>query len=165
MQVICKCYFRCKEIPYDQKLKIFTDYYDIGDQVKQYTYLMGLINVTGVSRRRHGNYDEPESSRRQATLYFTLPNGKGEILQVCRATFMDVHGILKSTVATVVKAKKRGDVVYREKRGNKKKNRKYTPEDEQAVIDHVNSLPKQKSHYTRAKNDKDYLSEDLKMSL
>lgn len=68
---------------------------------------MGLINVTGVSRRRHGNYEEPESSRRQATHFFTLPNGQGEILQVCRATFMDVHGIHKSTIATLVKAKKR----------------------------------------------------------
>lgn len=74
---------------------------------------------------------------------------------------MDVHGIHKSTIATLVKAKKKGDIVYNEQRGNKKKNRKYALEDEQAIIDYVNSLPKQKSHYTRAKNDKDYLSEDL----
>lgn len=133
----------------------------MGDQIQQYSYLMGLLNITNINRRRHGTYDEPESSRRQATIYFTLPNGKGEIVQVCKKTFLDTHRITKRTVETLVKAKKRGDVVYVERRGNKKKNRKYSPDDEKAVIDHVNSFPKQKSHYTRAKNDRDYLSEDL----
>ena len=133
----------------------------MGDNIKQYSYLMGLINVTNVVRRRHGTYEEPESSRRQATVFFTLPDGKGNVVQVCKKTFLDVHGITKRTVETLVKAKKKGDFVYVEKRGNKKKNRKYSPEDEKSVVDHVNSFPKQKSHYTRAKNDRDYLSEDL----
>lgn len=82
---------------------------------------MGLINVTGVSRRRHGNYEEPESSRRQATHFFTLPNGQGEILQVCRATFMDVHGIHKSTIATLVKAKKKVILFTRNRGATKRK--------------------------------------------
>ena len=37
----------------------------------------------------------------------------------------------------------------------------YSPDDEKAVIDHVNSFSKVQSHYTRAKNDREYLSQDL----
>lgn len=133
----------------------------MGDNSKQYSYLMGLMNVTNVNRRRHGTYEEAESSRHQATVFFTLPNGKGEVVQVCKKTFLDVHRITKRTVETLVKAKKKRDFVYVEKRGNKKKNRKYSPDDEKAIVDHVNSFQKQKSHYTRAKNDRDYLSEDI----
>ena len=61
------------------------------------------------------------------------------------------HGITRRTVETLVKAKKRGDVVYFERRGNKIKNRTYSPDDEKAIIDHVNSFPKVQSHYTSLK--------------
>ncbi|XP_039275948.1 uncharacterized protein LOC111064096 [Nilaparvata lugens] len=160
-KVTCKCTYKCKDISFYQKLKIFTEYYDIGDLSRQYTYLMGLINVTGVNRRRHGSYEEPESSRRQASVYYSLPNGHGEIVQVCKKTFLDFHQITKRTVETLVKSKKRGDLIYVEKSGNKKKMRKYTGDDEKAVIDHMKSFPTDNSHYTRARSDCDYLSEDL----
>lgn len=83
---------------------------------------MGLISVTGVKRRRHRNYEDSANSRRQATVYFTLPNGKGVILQACKKTFMNFYSITKRRIETiVVKAKKNGELTFTEKRGNKKK--------------------------------------------
>lgn len=128
---------------------------------------MGLMSVCEVKRRRHGSYDpdEPEKSRRQATIYFTVPNGGGETVQVCKQTFKDIHSITKRRVETLVGRKKKGHLVYVEGRGNKKKFRKYTPVDESNIKNHIESLPKQDSHYTRVKNaDKEYLSEDLSYS-
>lgn len=125
---------------------------------------MGLISVTGVKRRRHGNYEDSANSRRQATVYFTLPNGKGDILQVCKKTFMNVYDITKRRIETIVKAKKNGELTFTEKRGNKKRNRKFSKDDESLIIEHVNSFPKEKSHYTRSRSDKDYLSQDLNIN-
>lgn len=68
---------------------------------------MGLMNVTTVNRQRFGKYEEPESSRLQAPVFFTLPNGKGEIVQVCKKTFLEVNQITKRTVETLVKTKKK----------------------------------------------------------
>lgn len=125
---------------------------------------MGLISVTGIKRRRNGNYEDPANSRRQATIYFTVPNGQGDIVQVCKKTFLNVYGITKRRIETIVKAKKSGEFTFTEKRGNKKKYRKFSKDDERLIIGHVNSFPKEKSHYSRSKSDKDYLSQDLNIS-
>lgn len=125
---------------------------------------MGLICVTGIKRRRHGNYEDSANSRRQATIYFTLPNGKGDILQVCKKTFLNVFRITKRRIETIVKAKKSGELTFTEKRGNKKKNRKFSKDDENLIIEHVNSFPKEQSHYSRSKSNKEYLSQDLNIN-
>ena len=81
--------------------------------------------------------------------------------QVCEKTFLEVHGITKRRVETLVKAKNRGDVTYIECRGNKSRERKYTAEDVKRIIEHIESFPKEESHYTRAKSSNLFLSQDL----
>lgn len=161
---MCKCKFHCADIPYQQKLKIFNDFYALKDNVKQNSYVMNLIHVCGVKIRRHGNYVNPEESRRQATLSFTLPDGAGNILQVCRNTFCTVLGITRKRIETLSKLKKQGETVYIEKRGNKQLHRKFTPDDEALVIDHINRFPREEGHYNRLKSEKQYLSPDLNIN-
>lgn len=50
------------------------------------------------------------------------------------------------------------------KEGDKVKNRKYSEEDEQCVIAHINNFPREESHYTRAKSTREYLRQDLNIS-
>ncbi|KAJ8948229.1 hypothetical protein NQ314_008466 [Rhamnusium bicolor] len=69
------------------------------------SYLMNLIHLVPVKRRRHGVYEYPEDSKRQTTVAYTIP---GET--------------------------------------------------------HVNSVPRDVGHYTRAKSDKEYLSPDLNIN-
>lgn len=58
-------------------------------------------------------------------------------------------------------AKKLGEVVFTEMRGNKAQIRKFTAADEDFVTEHVNFLPKDESHYGRRKNNKEYLSQNI----
>lgn len=125
---------------------------------------MSLIHVCAIKRRRHGNYERPEESKRQATFSFTLPNGEGNILQVCRKTFCAVFGITPRQIETLAKFKKRGDSVFKERRGNKQLYRKFTQEDEALVTGHINEFPRDVGHYNRLKSEKQYLSSDLNIN-
>jgi hypothetical protein len=119
------------------------------------------MHLTEVKRRRHGNYVTPAESRRQCSVYYTVPDGKGDILNVCRATFADIFSVSQKKVYTLTLKKKNGQTTCEEKRGNKKKNRKYTIDDEIKIKAHVNSFPKEESHYGRSRSQKEYLSPDL----
>lgn len=122
---------------------------------------MGNLSVCNVKRRRHGTNDEPAESRRQSSVFFIVPDGKGNHVQVCKQTFQEIHGITKRRVETLVKAKKDGDVTYIERRGNKTKERKYNNDDVLRIVNHIESFPKEESHYTRAKSSLIFLSQDL----
>jgi len=71
---------------------------------------MGLMIITPVKRRRHGKYDDPKDSRRQVTVCFSIPDGTGNIIQVCKKLFMEVFGITKRRVETLVLKKKKGEM-------------------------------------------------------
>lgn len=74
------------------KTKLFEDYHTLGHN-EQATYLMGLLEVLDVQRRRHGTYNEAAESRRQTTVCYTLPDGTGEFKRVCKATFLSTFAI------------------------------------------------------------------------
>ncbi|KAG8299989.1 hypothetical protein J6590_071925 [Homalodisca vitripennis] len=152
MDVSCRCRYQCRSLTFDQKLNIFNQFYELGDNIKQNSYLMGNLSVCGVKRRRHGSYDDPTLSRRQATVFFTIPDGNGNHIQVCNQTFKEIHAITRRRVETLVKAKKTGDVTYVERRGNTTKERKYNSDDVKRIVAHIDSFPKEESHYTRAKS-------------
>lgn len=160
----CKCKYECKSFTHGQKVILFQQFYEMQDNAKQNSYLMGLLNVCPVKRRRHGGYETPDASRRQATVYFTLPNGTGNVVQVCKQTFLQIFGISRRRVETLVKTKKAGHVNYIERRGNKTLHRKYSIEDETLVVEHISRFPREKSHYGRMKSSKEYLSQDLNIN-
>lgn len=107
----CKCKFQCKCVPHKHREVLFRDFYALKDNVKQNSYLMGLIVITPVKRRRNGQYDDVNESRRQNTIWFSLPDGNGDVVQVCKNTFMQVFAITKRRIETLVSAKKKGEVV------------------------------------------------------
>nr|CAH7751374.1 unnamed protein product [Callosobruchus chinensis] len=53
-----------------------------------------------------------------------------------------------------------GDTTFTDKRSNNKPS-KFTNEDRQLIHQHINSIPRDDSHYSRAKSDKQFLSPDL----
>ncbi|KAG8251149.1 hypothetical protein J6590_086294 [Homalodisca vitripennis] len=115
-EVTCRCIYQCRSLTFDQKLNIFNQFYELRDNIKQSSYLMGNLSVCGVKRQRHGSYDDPAQSRRQANVFFTDPDGNGNHIQVCKQTFKEIHTITRPRDETLVKAKTAGDVTYVERR-------------------------------------------------
>lgn len=146
---------------FDQRYSLFREYYEVGNYDKQSTFLLGLIQVIPVSRRRHGTYDTPEQSRRQSTNTYTVPNGSGEHVQVCRKTFSNIFALSHKRVQVLVEKKKRGQTTYTDQRGKRTKIKKYLPELRQQVRDHIQSFPREENHYSRNKSIKEFLSPDL----
>lgn len=78
------------------------------------------MQVVEINRRRHGTYLDPRDSRRQTTICYTVPNGKGQHLQVCRKVFSEIFAISHHKVQGLVKRKKnRPKCVQRYERKNK----------------------------------------------
>lgn len=120
---------------------------------------MALISITGIKRKRNGTYDDPANSRRQATIHFTLPNGKRQHFASVWKTFLNVYGIMMSSNQFWKQIKVESTLLMR--KGNKNKKRKFSKDDENLVIEHVNRFPREKRHCIRSKSDKDYWSQDL----
>ena len=151
-------------MPCEQKTFLFTDYYKIADHAKQKTYLMGLIQICKVDRRRHGKYENAEESRRQSTVCYTVPNGKGEHIQVCRQTFSNIFALSHKAVQVLSEKKKMGEMVYTDKRGKSNKPRKYGPLIREQIKEHIKSFPYEENHYSRNKSKKQFLSSDLNVN-
>lgn len=127
---------------------------------------MSLLHVCKIRRRRRSKLkvnegDEGNSFHRNVTVKYTLPDGEGNVVEVCKKTFCDVFKITKRRVETLIELKKGGSIEYVETRGNKVTNRKFSLDDEKLVIDHINSFPREESHYCREKTDREFLSQDL----
>jgi len=81
-------------ILHTQKKLLFNDFYALKNNCKQNSYLMGLMIITPVKRMRHGKYNDPKDSRRQVTVCFSMPDGTGNIIQVCKNYLWKFLGLL-----------------------------------------------------------------------
>lgn len=143
-------------------MKLFQEIHQL-DKNGQNTYLLGLIDILPVQRRRHGKYDSPSESRRQTSVSYIVPNGEGHHIRVCKNTFMAIFGIKSSKrVGNLVANKKMGKSVMKDRRGGLK-TFKYTLADRNAVKAHIKSIPSEPSHYNRNRSDSEYLSQDLNL--
>lgn len=148
----------------EHKNFLFNDYYKIPTHNQQSTYLLGLIQAVNVQRRRHGAYGNPEGSRRQCTVYYTVPDGNGVHIQVCRKTYSEIFDLSHKRVQVLTKKKQLGHTVYVDKRGAAKKPRKYFPELREQIRAHIELFPIEENHYSRKKSEKKFLSPDLNMN-
>lgn len=62
---------------------------------------------------------------------------------------MKVFGVSRRRNETLVIRKKKDEVVYSKIRGNKQTKTKFTAIGKDLIIDHMNSFPRDKSHYGR----------------
>ncbi|KAJ4441217.1 hypothetical protein ANN_11068 [Periplaneta americana] len=94
----CACMYKCKNLSYEHKVGLFEDFYDLEDIEKRESYLMGLMQVSHVKRRRHGTYDDPSQSRRQTTIHYTVLDGQRDLVQVSRGTFSEIFALTQKKV-------------------------------------------------------------------
>ncbi|KAJ8964388.1 hypothetical protein NQ314_004957 [Rhamnusium bicolor] len=119
---------------------------------------MGLIQVTDVKRRRHGLYKGARYSHRQTTAHYRNLDGEGNIVIVCKSTFMNTFNLTKKHLDTIIKGKS-AEVIYKDMR-TRTTSSKFTKNDRRFVKEHINSIPREESH-SRAKSAKKYMSPHL----
>lgn len=159
LQKICNCKFDCTKISGHQKLKLFKSFYAEGAE-SQGMFLMGLLSISNVRRRRNGSYESEQDSRRQCTINYSLPDGNGNTIRVCKRTFMNVFSVSSKRLFVLVNKLKMGETVFQDKRTSHKKS-KYDEVDKTRIKEHILSIPRDVSHYSRARSNKEYLSPEL----
>lgn len=100
---------------------LFCDFYSLKNNYKQNSYLMGLMVITDVKRKRHGKYNDSENSRQQVTICLSLPGETGNIVQVCKNLFIDIFGVSRRKIETLVESEKKSEILYTKNNCNKKK--------------------------------------------
>ncbi|CAG9820682.1 unnamed protein product [Phaedon cochleariae] len=137
---------------------LFELYYKL-EMNERESYLMDLIQILPVQRRRHGTFNEEAESRGQCTMSSTVLDGQGNLTRVCKKTSMEIFDIQPQKITTLVKRKQAGCVTFEDKRGGFK-HFKYTLQVRQILKDHINTFPREESHYNRTESEKEYLSSD-----
>lgn len=87
---------------------------------------MGLLQLCHIKCRRHGKYEDPSKSRRQCSIAFTVPDGQGAMIRVCKKTFMEIFAISTQKVTTLVLKKKSGGTTFDDQRGGIRGQVKYS---------------------------------------
>ncbi|GBL78979.1 hypothetical protein AVEN_48941-1 [Araneus ventricosus] len=114
--ITCKCRYGCKTLSKEYRDQLFMEFYKISYK-DQGTYLLNRMQVAEISRPRHGKYADLSESRRKITVYYTVPNGRGQHVQVCSNTFKNIFGLSARCLQTLQHLKKQGKLVYEDRRG------------------------------------------------
>lgn len=118
----------------------------------QNSYLFGCVELVTV-KRRYGN--DPNASRRKHTFMFKIKLD-GQSLRLCKKSFLSIHGLQKSRgrMAYVIKSLVNKAVTPpKDQRGTHQNRPNRIQQDSlQSVHDHIESIPKYQSHYSRFSN-------------
>lgn len=139
--------------------KLFAELYKI-NRTAQNSYLMNMLLLVPIKRRRNGSYDSPNESKRQVTAYYQVPNENSTLVKVCKKTFMYIYQISGKVIQNLILRKQKGDISYVDKRTRRVGN-KYNEHHRKCIHIYVNQIPRDVSHYGRNKSNKEYLSPDL----
>ncbi|KAI4459508.1 membrane-associated guanylate kinase maguk [Holotrichia oblita] len=86
-EVTCKCYFDCKTLN-PKRMRLLHEEFYKQNTIVQGTYLMTLIHLAPLSRRRNGLYKDSSDSRRQHTVCYTVSNEKGKMIRILKAAII-----------------------------------------------------------------------------
>ncbi|GBN49994.1 hypothetical protein AVEN_136312-1 [Araneus ventricosus] len=144
--ITCKCRYGCKTLSKEYRDQLFMEFYKISYK-DQGTYLLNRMQVAEISRPRHGKYADPSESTRKITVYYTVPNGRGQHVQVCSNTFKNIFGLSARRLQTLQHLKKQGKLVYEDRRGKvpgcNAHKKKHSDCDRNLVRCHILSFPRE----------------------
>ncbi|KAL4104233.1 hypothetical protein QTP88_019542 [Uroleucon formosanum] len=147
----------CTDLSLPTKIRFYNNYHNITYD-EQSALLKSLMKISEVGRRRDGRNDA--TSRRTCTFKYTIDD-----LEVCRLTFIDTFQITKRRVETIQNKIKNNIGTPIDDRG-KHRNRPHAIPNlvRQMIRQHIDSFPRQLSHYSRKNSEKEFLSSDLSLS-
>lgn len=156
------CRFKCEQkIKEEDRKKFFEQFWSIQDHSKKYDFIIRY--VTEKSSLEKGN-DDVENKRNYTRTYSI--SSRTEDIVVCKTMFLNTLDISKRMVTTVLGKLRKGEQCLTDKRG-KFKNQPNTLNEEKtaSVKEHINLFPRVPSHYTRKDSSREYLEENLSLSI
>jgi len=164
--VICKCSYECKKLTVNRIVKTRKQFASLRYK-QQADYLLSRISLSNIQRRRKEKQEIPDSSRRQCSIKYTVP-GEENLLQVCKQSFMHLFSLSNSRLQNLIEHTKKGKISFISNIGKNPNSHvhkiKYQEETRNSIILHVMQFPREESHYTRNKNNREFLSPDLNIS-
>lgn len=152
-----KCRLKCStKIPEDQRTKIFSEYWKMGELQRQRDFLSKTIRKSTVKYRRVTGH-QPRTPNRA---FFLEVSGHKEI-QVCKTFLMNTLGITTRMLRTVMNKQSPNGIVEEECRGKHGKHRKIPEEVVESIRSHINSIPRIESHYCRKESAREYIDGEL----
>lgn len=152
----CGCARRCfDKLSEEKRQKIFNGYWKMKSFDMQTAYLCGCVKIFPVKRRYTGS-----KSRRSFTRDYYVRDG------VCKTAFLRMHDISNGRVQRALEGlSKTGGTPKPDERGHHIPKHKTSDADISYVKEHIESFPRQESHYSRKSNpNRQYLSQTLSLT-
>lgn len=160
----CKCRFRCSEhLSPENQMKLFKEYWDLANPLRQKMFLCTLVKETSVqrTRKRSEEYKKPKSLSR----FYYLPNDSSEKIRVCQKFFLGTFNISHKIVSLALKGQSASGAYHGVDGRIGRPAPNITPARDVAhVKKHIDSFPRMESHYCRRDSKKLYLNPDLSVA-
>lgn len=141
------------------KQEIFECYWGLGSLQRQRDFLNSCLTTLKVPycRVKEG---AAKTRNQNCVFHFTV---NGESKQTCKLFFMNTFGILERTLRTDIEGRNSSSTggIPEDKRGKHAHHNQVNPEISQSVRDHVNSVPRIESHYTRVNTTRELIDGGL----
>ena len=85
----------------ESRKQYFESFWQTGQKIQQDQILMDSITKKGVNRRRTKDPNKEDKLQDKYTVHV-----EGEAIEVCRPTFLDLHGLTESKLRGIMKNKK-----------------------------------------------------------
>jgi hypothetical protein len=133
-------------LPYDRKLELFQQFWDTGNFDQQSYALAMHMDIMDVKERTTDNGE----SRRGKTIKYYIRDRNGVKFECCLSTFQDVFSVSPGRIKTISGKLSMGKIDLRDQRGKNSFNPyEIGPELKAVMLDHIRSLPRTLSHYSR----------------
>lgn len=150
-----------------ERKEVLTYFNSLGSNDEQNLYLVGLMAVVPVQRRRPR---QAENNAKFHDAYFAYKirikrDGVAKEIDVCFKAFLSIYGISKGKIEYLQKNLKATGTSGKDKRGKHSSNhRKLCQDSFEAIRNHVTSFKTRLSHYSLNDSKKKYLPESLNIT-
>lgn len=163
----CRCKNKCRTSIFGNEENIFHSFWNLDSYDKQNAYLFGTIKCLP-KKRHYPKKTKRQRSSRAVTFEYSV-KVQGVDKKICKEEFLSVHGLQnsKKRIYNICKQIREGNTIPKCDQRGKHFNRKNRLPQEMIknVHDHIKSIPKYTSHYSRKCNpNRVYIEHDLSVA-
>ncbi|XP_031328822.1 uncharacterized protein LOC116159878 [Photinus pyralis] len=168
MKLPCTCRMKCYEkISEERRKKLFEDFYNLSKDAQD-QYISETIKETTKQRERVRKLKEKNGncSRRKFTRKYFLTDDNGQSNEVCQIMYRHTFDFTLKKIRIITEKKRvaKSSICPLDGRGKHSKHKKIADEQKDTIRNHINRFPAYRSHYSRERTSKKYLSSDLSIA-